>query len=248
MILELANLSKTFQTPQGPVGAVRDVSLSLAEGECLAVVGESGSGKTTLANMVLGILAPSAGEIRFDGTPLAPRRSPAERRAIQLVQQNPLSALNPKRSVGASVRLGLDTYGIGARGARWGIVEAAMEAVGLPAEMRHRAPSALSGGQRQRVAIARALILQPKLIVLDEPTSALDPLIQAQILTLLRELQQKYGLTYIFISHDLKVIKALCNRILVLYQGRIVEQGETETIFSQPQTDYCQQLIQAAWL
>jgi len=135
-LLQLANLSKTFNTPQGPVHAVRDVTLAAQQGECLAIVGESGSGKTTIANMVLGLFAPTAGVLTFDGNELPHKRTKDHRRAIQLVQQNPLSSLNPKRSVGASVRLGLDTYGIGAASDRWGMVEAALEAVGLPAEMR----------------------------------------------------------------------------------------------------------------
>ncbi|MEM7319681.1 MAG: dipeptide/oligopeptide/nickel ABC transporter ATP-binding protein, partial [Pseudomonadota bacterium] len=179
-LLSLRNLTKTFGPPTAPVHAVRDVSLDVSQGQCLAIVGESGSGKTTLANMILGILAPSSGEITFDGERLSPRRSAENRRSIQLVQQNPLSALNPKRSVGASVRLGLDIYGIGARADRWTAVESALEAVGLPSEMRKRAPSALSGGQRQRVGIARALACEPRLLVLDEPTSALDVLVQAR--------------------------------------------------------------------
>lgn len=245
MILRLANVSKTFQTAHGPVHAAQDVSLDLAEGECLAVVGESGSGKSTLANMVLGILAPSEGEIIFDGSRLAPRRSPAERRAIQLVQQNPLSALNPKRSVGASVRLGLDTYGIGARGERWGIVEDAMAAVGLPREMRHRAPSALSGGQRQRVGIARALAVEPRLLVLDEPTSALDVLVQARVLRLLNDLRAGRGLTYIFITHDLAVVRNVADRVAVFQSGRLVETGPTAQIFASPATDYTRGLIGA---
>ena len=155
-LLSVNNLSRSFETAIGTVHAVRDVSLEVQEGECLAIVGESGSGKTTLANLILGLIAPSAGEISFDGEALPIKRARAQRRAIQLVQQNPLSSLNPKRSVGASVRLGLDTYGIGDKADRWTAVEDALEAVGLPREMRRRAPSALSGGQRQRVGIARA--------------------------------------------------------------------------------------------
>ena len=244
-LLELRALSKTFQTPAGPVHAVREVSLSVEAGECLAVVGESGSGKTTLANMILGILESSEGEIRFDGTALPARRTSEQRRAVQLVQQNPLSSLNPKRSVGASVRLGLDTYEIGEKGKRWDAVEVALEAVGLPREMRRRAPASLSGGQRQRVGIARALACDPRLVVLDEPTSALDVLVQARVLRLLNNLRAARGLTYVFITHDLAVVRNVADRVAVFQSGQLVELGETAQIFTAPQADYTRQLIGA---
>ena len=244
-LLSLDRLSKTFRTAGGPVHAVCDVSLEVKSGECLAIVGESGSGKTTLANMILGILAPSAGEMRFDGQVLPARRTAAERRRIQFVQQNPLSALNPKRSVGASIRLGLDTYRIGSRAERWPAVEAALEAVGLPGEMRRRAPAALSGGQRQRVGIARALAVEPQLIVLDEPTSALDVLVQARVLRLLDRLRRERGLTYVFITHDLAVVRNIADRIAVFRAGRLVELGETAALFANPKTDYTRSLIGA---
>jgi ABC-type glutathione transport system ATPase component len=244
-LLSVESLSKTFQTPGGAVHAVRDVSFDVGRGECLAVVGESGSGKTTLANMVLGILAPTAGEIRFDGAVLPARRGPQHRRAIQFVQQNPLSALNPKRSIGASIRLGLDTYRIGERSERWLKVEDALEEVGLPREMRRRAPSALSGGQRQRVGIARALACDPELLVLDEPTSALDVLVQARVLRLLNELRRRKSLTYIFITHDLAVVRNVADRVAVFKAGQLVELGRTEQIFSAPENPYTRSLIGA---
>ena len=244
-LLTLNKLTKTFETPAGPVHAVKDVSLEVAAGECLAIVGESGSGKTTLANMILGILAQTGGEVLFNGTTLLPKRSTEQRRNIQFVQQNPLSSLNPKRSVGASVRLGLDTYDIGAKSARWQSVKDALEAVGLPAEMRTRAPSALSGGQRQRVGIARALACEPQLLVLDEPTSALDVLVQARVLRLLNELRAERGLTYVFITHDLAVVRNIADRVAVFQSGQLVECGTTEQIFTQPQADYTRNLIGA---
>lgn len=244
-LLSVETLSKTFQTARGPVHAVRDVSFAVKRGECLAVVGESGSGKTTLANMILGILAASSGEIRFNGAPLPGKRTMAHRRAIQLVQQNPLSALNPKRSIGASVRLGLDTYGIGARAERWARVEAALEDVGLPGEMRRRAPAALSGGQRQRVGIARALACDPELLVLDEPTSALDVLVQARVLRLLNDLRRNKRLTYIFITHDLAVVRNVADRVAVFKSGELVELGQTDQIFSAPAHPYTRSLIGA---
>ncbi|MFW5654045.1 MAG: ABC transporter ATP-binding protein [Roseicyclus sp.] len=244
-LLAVDALSRSFETAGGPIHALRDVSLAVARGECLAVVGESGSGKTTLANLILGILAPSAGKIRFEGAELPARRSRAQRRAIQLVQQNPLSSLNPKRSVGASVRLGLDTYGIGARAGRWARVEAALAEVGLDPEMRHRSPAALSGGQRQRVGIARALACEPALVVLDEPTSALDVLVQARILRLLNELRAQRGLTYVFITHDLAVVRNVADRVAVFRAGELVELGATAQVFAAPAHPYTRSLIGA---
>ena len=244
-LLALHNLTKTFKTPTGSVHAVRDVSLDVAAGECLAIVGESGSGKTTLANMILGILSATSGEMSFDGQPLAANRSAEHRRQIQLVQQNPLSSLNPKRSIGASVRLGLDVYGLGEKSLRWGAVEAALEAVGLPAEMRSRAPASLSGGQRQRVSIARALACDPRLLVLDEPTSALDVLVQARVLRLLNDLRQTRGLTYIFITHDLAVVRNVADRVAVFQSGELVELGKTAQIFTTPKAAYTRHLIGA---
>lgn len=244
-ILALHHVSKTFETTHGSVKAVSDVSFTVKEGECLAIVGESGSGKTTLANMILGILEPTAGSIAFDGATLPAKRLAQHRRAIQLVQQNPLSALNPRRSVGASVRLGLDTYGIGDKNQRWQSVEAALEAVGLPAETRKRSPASLSGGQRQRVGIARALACNPRLVVLDEPTSALDVLVQARVLKLLNKLRHTHKLTYLFITHDLAVVRHVADRIAVFHNGSLMELNATEQVFSQPQADYTRQLIAA---
>jgi ABC-type glutathione transport system ATPase component len=242
-LLSLHDVSRSFATPGGPVQALSGVSLDVRRGECLAVVGESGSGKTTLANLILGILAPSGGTLRFDGADLPVRRTKAERRRIQLVQQNPLSSLNPKRSIGASVRLGLDTYGIGPAAERWSRVEAALAAVGLEPELRHRVPASLSGGQRQRVSIARALACGPELLVLDEPTSALDVLVQARVLRLLNELRAARGLTYVFITHDLAVVRNVADRVAVFRAGRLVELGVTAEIFSTPQHPYTRALI-----
>ena len=244
-ILSLQGINRSFGAGSRRVHAVQDVSLDVAAGECLAIVGESGSGKTTLANMVLGILAHDGGRILLDGQPLPVRRTLAHRRAIQLVQQNPLSSLNPRRSVGASIRLGLDVYGIGRRADRAARVEAALEAVGLEAAMRHRLPAALSGGQRQRVAIARALACESRIVVLDEPTSALDVLVQARVLRLLDTLRRARGLTYLFITHDLSVVRNIADRVAVFRQGRLVECAATEAIFTNPRADYTRALIGA---
>ena len=244
-ILAVRELNKTFGKGASEVQAVKDVTLEVSEGECLAIVGESGSGKTTLANMILGVIPPTSGRIELDGMELPARRTLAHRRSIQLVQQNPLSSLNPKRSVGASVRLGLDVYNIGERQQRWQMTESVLADVGLPAEMRKRSPAALSGGQRQRVAIARALACQSRIIVLDEPTSALDVLVQARVLRLLDELRHKRGLTYIFITHDLSVVRNIADRVAVFQSGVLVECAETVSLFESPQQSYTRQLIAA---
>ncbi len=244
-ILSLRNVSKTFGSGSRAVHAVRDVSFDVVPGECLAVVGESGSGKTTLANMILGVFGQTAGEIRLDGIGLPPHRTMEHRSAIQLVQQNPLSSLNPKRSVGASIRLGLDVFGIGARPDRWRLVEDALEEVGLPRGFRRRAPAALSGGQCQRVAIARALACRSRLVILDEPTSALDVLVQARVLRLLDDLRRVKGLSYVFITHDLSVVRNVADRVAVFRAGKLVECAETRAIFEDPQVEYTRQLISA---
>ncbi|TNC62883.1 ABC transporter ATP-binding protein [Rubellimicrobium roseum] len=245
MILVLRSLSKTFETGQHRVQALSDVTLEVAEGECMAIVGESGSGKSTLANVVLGLYPPTSGEITFEGEPLPAQRTLAHRQAIQLVQQNPASALNPRRSVAASLRLALDVHGIGEPRKRRARVEELLGDVGLDPSYATRAPAALSGGQRQRVAIARALACESRLVVLDEPTSALDVLVQAQVLRLLDELRTKRNLTYLFITHDLAVVRNIATRVAVFQKGRMVEIGPTETIFSAPSHSYTRSLISA---
>ena len=244
-LLSLRHVSKIFASGGREVRAVDDVSFDVEEGECLAIVGESGSGKSTIANMVLGIYPQTLGEIAFKGGALPARRDLAHRRAIQLVQQNPLSSLNPRRSVGASLRLALDVHGIGERGHRAERTGQLLEEVGLPASLRTRSPAALSGGQRQRVAIARALACQSELVVLDEPTSALDVLVQARVLKLLNELRQSRGLTYVFITHDLSVVRNIADRVAVFEKGKLVELSPTETIFADPKHPYTRRLIGA---
>ncbi len=244
-VLSIRDVSKTFMLGDHEIKAVQNVSIGVAEGECLAIVGESGSGKSTIANMILGIYPPTEGSITYRGAPLPARRELAHRRAIQLVQQNPLSSLNPKRSVGASLRLALDVHQIGDRAGRPGRVGKLLEEVGLPAEFSKRSPAALSGGQRQRVAIARALACESDLVVLDEPTSALDVLVQARVLKLLQELREARGLTYIFITHDLAVVRNIADRVAVFEKGRLVELGDTETLFADPSAQYTRNLISA---
>jgi peptide/nickel transport system ATP-binding protein len=208
-------------------------------------VGESGSGKSTLANLILGIHQPSTGTLLLDGEPLPAVRTLLHRRRIQLVQQNPLSSLNPRRLIGASVRLPLDVHRIGDRSGRTARVAALLREVGLEPEMARRTPASLSGGQRQRVAIARALAANPDLLVLDEPTSALDVLVQARVLGLLDRLRRAHGLTYVFITHDLAVVRAIADRVSVFSAGKLVESGDVETIFAAPREAYTRSLIAA---
>lgn len=245
ILLSIRDVSKTFQLGSHEVHAVKKVSLDVHEGECLAIVGESGSGKSTLANVVLGVYPPSSGQILFNDMPLPERRELVHRRAIQLVQQNPLSSLNPKRKVGASVRLALDVHKIGNPAQRKVRVAELLEEVGLPGEFAERPPSALSGGQRQRVAIARALACESELVVLDEPTSALDVLVQARVLRLLQDLRERRKLTYIFITHDLAVVRNIADRVAVFEKGELIELAKTEELFANPASKYTRSLISA---
>ncbi len=244
-LLSLRGVSKEFRIGDRRILAASDVSFDLRAGECLAVVGESGSGKSTLANLILGVYPPAAGEIRFRGEPLPERRELRHRRLVQLVQQNPLSSLNPKRTIGASLRLALDVHDIGRREGRSRAVRALLAEVGLPAGFAERYPAALSGGERQRVAIARALACRSELVVLDEPTSALDVLVQARVLKLLAELRPRRGLTYVFITHDLSVVRNIADRVAVFERGRLVEMGVTDDLFSSPKNRCTRRLISA---
>jgi microcin C transport system ATP-binding protein len=231
------------------VKAVDGVSLSVRSGETVGVVGESGSGKTTLGLALLR-LEPSRGAIRFDGRAIDGLRGRAMRplrREMQIVFQDPFSSLSPRMSIAQIIQEGLNVHGIGRDAAeRDRLVITGLEEVGLDPETRHRYPHEFSGGQRQRVAIARAIVLKPKLLVLDEPTSALDRSVQAQIVELLRTLQARHRLAYLFISHDLAVVRALSHQIIVMRAGEVVEQGLAEQVFGQPSHPYTRALIAAA--
>jgi microcin C transport system ATP-binding protein len=234
----------------GHIKAVDGVSLSLARGETLGVVGESGSGKTTLGLALLRLIA-SEGAIRFDSKRLdglAERAMRPLRRELQIVFQDPFSSLSPRLSVGQIVEEGLKVHRLG-RGAaeRRAIIEQALAEVGLDPAWAERYPHEFSGGQRQRVAIARALVLKPRFVVLDEPTSALDMSVQAQVVELLRALQSRHGLSYLFISHDLRVVRALAHHVLVMKDGKIVEAGPAARLFSAPQHPYTRALMAAAF-
>ena len=228
--------------------AVDRVSFSVRAGTTHAIVGESGSGKTTTVRDIVGFGRPSSGSIRVEGTDIAALRGEALRRfrkTIQLVYQNPFSSLDPRRTVFSIVEEPLINFGERDAGVRAGKVNALLERVGLPEALRTRRPSALSGGQRQRVAIARALILDPRVLVLDEAVSALDVTVQAQILKLLDELQRERGLTYLFVSHDLAVVRQISDTVSVLHDGRQVEAGRVEDVFLRPRSEYTRELIDA---
>jgi len=232
------------------VRAVDGISLQVREGHTLGVVGESGSGKTTLGLALLRLIS-SLGEIRFRGNGIQGLKSTdlrPLRREMQVVFQDPYGSLSPRLSIGQIIEEGLKVHGLGASsGEREAMIVGALEEVGLDPESRHRYPHEFSGGQRQRVAIARAMVLKPRFLVLDEPTSALDMSVQAQIVDLLRALQARNRLAYLFISHDLKVVRALADEVLVMRDGKVVEHGPATRIFEAPQTPYTRALMKAAF-
>jgi oligopeptide transport system ATP-binding protein len=228
--------------------AVDGVDLDIAKGESLALVGESGCGKSTLGAAILGMQPRTSGSIVFDGNDLenGTAKKRAERsRDIQIVFQDPVSALNPRMAIGRSIAEPLEIHGIGTGRERIARVHSLLELVGLNPADADRKPNAFSGGQRQRIVIARAIVLQPKLLILDEPVSALDVSIRSQILNLLLELQGRLGLSYLFISHDLSVVRHFADRVAVMYLGRIAETGATRDVFANPVHPYTQALLSA---
>ena len=248
-LITARNLSRTFDVsaglfqPKRTLHALNDVSLDVVKGEVLAIVGESGCGKSTLARILLGLLPPTAGTIRFDGADVASLDRKAMARRVQPVFQDPYSSLNPRRTIASIVSFPLDVHAIGAPDDRRKAALAMLDRVGLPSRFADRYPRELSGGQRQRVAIARALVMKPELVVCDEPTSALDVSVQSQILNLLMDLRAELGLTYVFISHNLAVVEHIATRVAVMYLGRVVELGEAGALFSAPRHPYTQALL-----
>ncbi len=247
MILELRNLTKIFTARGKPtVRAVDDVSLSIPEGATFGLLGESGSGKSTLARLITRLMEPTSGALLYQGQDLLrlhERDLRAVREQIQIVFQNPFSSLNPRMTVRQLIGEPLVVHKRASGAALENQVCDTMSLVGLNPEHTNRFPHEFSGGQRQRIGIARALILHPKLLILDEPTSALDVSVQAQVLNLLIDLQQKLGLTYLLITHDLSVVRYMCDQAALMYLGKIVEQGTITQIFQQPQHPYTQALL-----
>ncbi|MBD8623185.1 ABC transporter ATP-binding protein [Pseudomonas sp. CFBP 13727] len=256
-ILSVDDLRVWFPVKKGLLGrtvdhvkAVDGIQFTLPRGQTLGIVGESGSGKSTLGLAIMRLIA-SRGSIRFQGTALdglAQQQVRPLRKQMQVVFQDPFGSLSPRMSVSQIVGEGLRIHKIGNEAEQEQAIIAALEEVGLDPQTRHRYPHEFSGGQRQRIAIARALVLKPALILLDEPTSALDRTVQRQVVELLRSLQLKYNLTYLFISHDLAVVKALSHQLMVIRHGQVVEQGAARAIFAAPQHPYTQQLLEAAFL
>lgn len=254
-LLSVRGLAKVFEARSGlpgrkrsPVVAVNDVSFDIYQGETLGIVGESGSGKSTTAYCVLRLVEPTAGTVVFDGidiTALSPAKLRRVRRQMQIVFQDPYSSLDPRIRVGAVVAEPLRVHGIGDRTTRRRRVEELLELVGLGPAATDKFPHEFSGGQRQRIGIARALALEPKLVVCDEPVSALDVSVQAQILNLLKDLQDELGLTYLFISHDLAVIRTVSDRIAVMSGGSVVELAGADALFDSPKDPYTQKLLSA---
>lgn len=248
-VLETRDVRKTFVVSRGifkpkrPLHAVHGVSISVEKGSVLGLVGESGCGKTTLARMLLGLEHPTSGEILVDGEPITRLDRRAVTRRIQPVFQDPYSSLNPRKNVGAIISLPLRVHRVGDPKEWRKRVEEMMTLVGLPRRLYTSYPNQLSGGQRQRVAIARALIMKPGVVICDEPTSAVDVSVQAQILNLLQDLQKELGLTYVLISHNLAVVEHMATRVAVMYLGRIVEEAETQTLFTGPRHPYTRVLL-----
>ncbi|WP_174219293.1 ABC transporter ATP-binding protein [Microvirga sp. 17 mud 1-3] len=251
-LLSVRGLTKHFRPTgfsRGPVvHALEDISFDVPRGKVVGLVGESGSGKTTIGRSVLRLIEPTSGEVRFNGTDLT-KLSSAEmrrqRRNLQYIFQDPFGSLSPRMTIGQILTEGLDIQGIGTRAERVGRAKKALEAVDLPADAFDRYAHEFSGGQRQRIGIARALALEPQLIVADEPVSALDVSIQAQIVNLLRNLQKRLGLTMLFISHDLAVVEYICDTVIVLYLGRIMEIAPSEALYADPRHPYTRALLSA---
>lgn len=252
-LLNVSGLKKYYPANSGVLGrttsfvkAVDDVSFQIRRGETFGLVGESGCGKSTTGRSLLRLIEPSGGKVMFDGkdmTSFSEKQLRESRREMQMVFQDPFSSLDPRHNVKRILEEPLKVHGLGNAKERRERVERLMEIVGLPAAHLQRYPHQFSGGQRQRIGIARALAVQPKLIVADEPVSALDVSIQSQVINLMQDLQEQFGLTYLFIAHDLSVVKHICDRVAVMYLGRIVELADKQELYHNPQHPYTKALL-----
>ena len=251
MLMQAHALTRDFTVraglfqPRRTLHAVNGISLALSRGDVLGIVGESGCGKSTLARLLLGLLPPSSGHITLAGTDLRQLDRKAVARRVQPVFQDPYSSLNPRRGIASIVSLPLEVHGLGDGAERRRQSIAMLERVGLPARYADHTPGQLSGGQRQRVAIARALVMRPEIVICDEPTSALDVSVQAQILNLLMDLRREFGLTYVFISHNLAVVEHIATEVAVMNLGQVVEQATTAALFRAPRHPYTQALLKS---
>jgi oligopeptide/dipeptide ABC transporter ATP-binding protein len=248
ILLKVEGLTKHFPGRSGVVKAVEGVSFEIRRGTIVGLVGESGSGKTTAGRCTLRLIEPSAGRIVFDGVDLrtlSSREMRGYRRRMQIVFQDPYSSLNPRLRVDDIIGEAIDTHGLARGAARRDRITALLAQVGLEPSSGRRFPHEFSGGQRQRIGIARALAVEPEFIVADEPVSALDVSVQAQVLNLIQDLQQSLGLTMLFIAHDLSVVEYLCDRVVVMYLGRIMEQGSSRRIYAAPRHPYTRALLSA---